>query len=131
MKSRDIPGSGSQLNVLGGPLMTCSDEPVTGFFRDGCCNTSEDDFGSHTICVVMTEEFLAYSKAVGNDLSTPRPEYGFSGLLPGQRWCLCAARWLQAYLAGKAPKVSLNSTNQAALEIVALDQLKQHAVDLH
>ncbi|HMT80270.1 MAG TPA: DUF2237 domain-containing protein [Azonexus sp.] len=131
MKSRDIPGSGSQLNVLGGPLMTCSDEPVTGFFRDGCCNTSEDDFGSHTICVVLTEEFLAYSKAVGNDLSTPRPEYGFSGLLPGQRWCLCAARWLQAYLAGKAPKVSLNSTNQAALEIVALDQLKQHAVDLH
>ncbi len=131
MKSRDIPGSGSQLNVLGGPLMTCSDEPVTGFFRDGCCNTSEDDFGSHTICVVLTEEFLAYSKAVGNDLSTPRPEYGFSGLLPGQRWCLCAARWLQAYLAGNAPKVSLNSTNQAALEIVALDQLKQHAVDLH
>lgn len=131
MKSRDIPGSGSQLNVLGGPLMTCSDEPVTGFFRDGCCNTSEDDFGSHTICVVLTEEFLAYSKAVGNDLSTPRPEYGFSGLLPGQRWCLCAARWLQAYLAGKAPKVSLNSTNQAALEIVALNQLKQHAVDLH
>lgn len=131
MKSRDIPGSGSQLNVLGGPLMTCSDEPVTGFFRDGCCNTSEDDFGSHTICVVLTEEFLAYSKAVGNDLSTPRPEYGFSGLLPGQRWCLCAARWLQAYLAGKAPKVLLNSTNQAALEIVALDQLKQHAVDLH
>lgn len=131
MKSRDIPGSGSQLNVLGGPLMTCSDEPVTGFFRDGCCNTSEDDFGSHTICVVLTEEFLAYSKAVGNDLSTPRPEYGFSGLLPGQRWCLCAARWLQAYLAGKAPKVSLNSTNQAALEIVALDHLKQHAVDLH
>ena len=131
MKSRDIPGSGSQLNVLGGPLMTCSDEPVTGFFRDGCCNTSEDDFGSHTICVVLTEEFLAYSKAVGNDLSTPRPEYGFDGLQPGQRWCLCAARWLQAYLAGKAPKVSLNSTNQAALEIVALDQLKQHAVDLH
>lgn len=131
MKSRDIPGSGSQLNVLGGPLMTCSDEPVTGFFRDGCCNTSEDDFGSHTICVVLTEEFLAYSKAVGNDLSTPRPEYGFSGLLPGQRWCLCAARWLQAYLAGKAPKVLLNSTNQAALEIVALDQLKQHAVNLH
>ena len=131
MKSRDIPGSGSQLNVLGGPLMTCSDEPVTGFFRDGCCNTSEDDFGSHTICVVLTEEFLAYSKAVGNDLSTPRPEYGFSGLLPGQRWCLCAARWLEAFKAGMAPHVSLNSTNQAALEIVPLAALKQCAVDLH
>lgn len=131
MKSRDLPGSGSQLNVLGGPLLTCSDKPLTGFFRDGCCNTSEDDFGSHTICVVLTEEFLAYSKAAGNDLSTPRPEYGFPGLGPGQRWCLCAARWLQAYLVGKAPKVSLNSTNQAALEIVSLDQLKQHAVDLH
>ena len=84
-----------------------------------------------TICVVLTEEFLAYSKAAGNDLSTPRPEFGFSGLKAGQRWCLCAARWLQAYIAGKAPKVSLNSTNQAALEIVSLDQLKQHAVDLH
>lgn len=131
MKSRDLPGSGSQLNVLGGPLLTCSDKPLTGFFRDGCCNTSEDDFGSHTICVVLTEEFLAYSKAAGNDLSTPRPEYGFAGLEPGQRWCLCAARWLQAYLVGRAPKVSLNSTNQAALEIVSLDQLKQHAVDLH
>ena len=131
MKFREIPGSGSQLNVLGGPLMTCSDNPVTGFLRDGCCNTSEDDFGSHTICVVLTEEFLAYSKAAGNDLSTPRPELGFSGLKAGQRWCLCAARWLQAYIAGKAPKVSLNSTNQAALEIVSLDQLKQHAVDLH
>ena len=131
MKFREIPGSGSQLNVLGGPLMTCSDNPVAGFLRDGCCNTSEDDFGSHTICVVLTEEFLAYSKAAGNDLSTPRPEFGFSGLKAGQRWCLCAARWLQAYIAGKAPKVSLNSTNQAALEIVSLDQLKQHAVDLH
>ena len=131
MKSRDLPGSGSQLNVQGGPLLTCSDKPLTGFFRDGCCNTSEDDFGSHTICVVLTEEFLAFSKAAGNDLSTPRPEYGFPGLEPGQRWCLCAARWLQAYVAGKAPKVSLNSTNQAALEIVSLAQLKQHAVDLH
>jgi uncharacterized protein (DUF2237 family) len=105
MKSRDLPGRGNQLNVLGGPLLTCSDSPLTGFFRDGCCNTSEDDFGSHTVCVVLTDEFLAYSKAAGNDLSTPR--------------------------AGKAPKVSLNSTNQAALEIVPLDLLKQHAVDLH
>lgn len=131
MKSRDLPGRGSQLNVLGGPLLTCSDEPVTGFFRDGCCNTSEDDFGSHTVCVVLTEEFLAYSKAVGNDLSTPRPEFDFPGLKAGQRWCLCAARWSEAWRAGKAPLVCLNSTNQAALEIVPLDLLKQHAVDLH
>lgn len=131
MKSRDLPGRGSQLNVLGGPLLTCSDKPVTGFFRDGCCNTSEDDFGSHTVCVVLTDEFLVYSKAAGNDLSTPRPEFDFPGLKAGQRWCLCAARWVEAYRAGKAPKVSLNSTNQAALEIVPLDLLKQHAVDLH
>ena len=131
MKSRDLPGRGSQLNVLGGPLLTCSDQPVTGFFRDGCCNTSEDDFGSHTVCVVLTEEFLAYSKGAGNDLSTPRPEFDFPGLKAGQRWCLCAARWVEAWRAGKAPKVSLNSTNQAALEIVPLDLLKQHAIDLH
>lgn len=131
MKSRDLPGRGSQLNVLGGPLLTCSDKPVTGFFRDGCCNTSEDDFGSHTVCVVLTEEFLAYSKEAGNDLSTPRPEFDFPGLKAGQRWCLCAARWVEAWRAGKAPKVSLNSTNQAALEIVPLDLLKQHAIDLH
>lgn len=131
MKTRDLPGRGSQLNVLGGPLLTCSDKPVTGFFRDGCCNTSEDDFGSHTVCVVLTDEFLAYSKAAGNDLSTPRPEFDFPGLQAGQRWCLCAARWVEAYRAGKAPKVSLNSTNQAALEIVPLDILKQYAVDLH
>jgi uncharacterized protein (DUF2237 family) len=131
MKSRDLPGRGNQFNVLGGPLLTCSDEPVTGFFRDGCCNTSEDDFGSHTVCIVLTEEFLAYSKAAGNDLSTPRPEFDFPGLKAGQRWCLCAARWVEAWRAGKAPKVSLNSTNQTALEIVPLDLLKQHAIDLH
>lgn len=131
MKSRDLPGRGSQLNVLGGPLLTCSDQPVTGFFRDGCCNTSEDDLGSHTVCIVLTEEFLADSKVAGNDLSTPRPEFDFPGLKAGQRWCLCAARWVEAYRAGKAPKVALNSTNQAALEIVPLDLLKQHAVDLH
>jgi uncharacterized protein len=131
MKSRDLPGRGSQLNVLGGPLLTCSDSPVTGFFRDGCCNTSDDDFGSHTVCVVLTDEFLAYSKAAGNDLSTPRPEFDFPGLKAGQRWCLCAARWVEAWRAGKAPKVALNSTNQAALEVVPLDLLKQHAVDLH
>jgi uncharacterized protein (DUF2237 family) len=131
MKTRDFPGRGSQLNVLGGPLLPCSERPVTGFFRDGCCNTAEDDFGSHTVCVVLTAEFLAFSKASGNDLSTPHPEFDFPGLQPGQRWCLCAARWLQAYQAGKAPQVALNSTNQAALEIVPLAALKQHAVDLN
>ena len=131
MKTRDFPGRGSQLNVLGGPLLTCSDDPVTGFFRDGCCNTSEDDFGSHTICVVLTADFLQFSKARGNDLSTPRPEFNFPGLQPGQRWCLCAARWLEAHQSGKAPRVSLNSTNQAALEIVPLELLKLYAVDLH
>ncbi|WP_265942617.1 DUF2237 family protein [Dechloromonas sp. A34] len=131
MKTRDFPGRGSQLNVLGGPLLPCSEQPVTGFFRDGCCNTSEDDFGSHTVCVVLTAEFLEFSKASGNDLSTPHPEFDFPGLRPGQRWCLCAARWLQAWQAGQAPHVALNSTNQAALEIVPLEALKQHAVDLH
>lgn len=131
MKTRDFPGRGSQLNVLGGPLLTCSDRPLTGFFRDGCCNTSEEDFGSHTVCVVLTAKFLEFSKMRGNDLSTPRPEYGFDGLQPGQRWCLCAARWLEAYQAGMAPQVALNSTNQAALEIVPLAALKQCAVDLH
>ena len=131
MKTRDFPGRGSQLNVLGGPLLTCSDDPVTGFFRDGCCNTAEDDFGSHTICIVLTADFLQFSKERGNDLSTPRPEYNFPGLQPGQRWCLCAARWLEAHQAGKAPRVSLNSTNQAALEIVPLELLKLYAVDLH
>ena len=97
MKARDFPGRGSQLNVLGGPLLTCGDRPLTGFFRDGCCNTSEEDLGSHTVCVELTAEFLEFSQARGNDLSTPRPEYDFPGLEPGQRWCLCAARWVEAY----------------------------------
>lgn len=131
MKARDFPGSGSQLNVLGGPLLPCSDDPLTGFFRDGCCNTSDEDFGSHTVCVILTDEFLAFSKQSGNDLSTPRPEFDFPGLKAGQRWCLCAARWVEAWRAGSAPKISLNATNQAALEIVPLDLLKQHAIDLH
>ena len=131
MKARDFPGSGSQLNVLGGPLLPYSDDPLTGFFRDGCCNTSDEDFGSHTVCVILTDEFLAFSKQSGNDLSTPRPEFDFPGLKAGQRWCLCAARWVEAWRAGSAPKISLNATNQAALEIVPLDLLKQHAIDLH
>lgn len=123
--------AGSQRNVLGGPLGTCSERPLTGFFRDGCCNTSDDDAGRHTVCAAMTAEFLAFSKAAGNDLSTPRPEFDFPGLKPGDRWCLCAARWRQAWEAGAAPRVVLNATNEATLDIVPLAALKAHAVDLN
>ena len=119
------------LNVRGGALAPCSEDPLTGFYRNGCCDTGADDTGMHTVCAVMTDAFLIYSKLAGNDLSTPRPEFDFPGLQPGQRWCLCAARWLESYQAGKAPRVLLNSTNQAALEIVPLEALKQHAADLH
>ncbi|HRD94342.1 DUF2237 domain-containing protein [Accumulibacter sp.] len=122
---------GRQRNVLGGLLGSCSEKPMTGFFRDGCCNTSEEDFGSHTVCILTTAEFLEFSRARGNDLTTPRPEFGFSGLQPGDRWCLCAARWREALLAGKAPRVVLNATNEAALLIVSLDDLKRHAIDLN
>lgn len=122
---------GVQRNVLGGPLGRCSDKPLTGFFRDGCCNTSEEDFGSHTICVVLTAQFLQFSKVRGNDLSTPRPEFDFPGLKPGDRWCLCAARWREAFLAGMAPQVVLNACNEMSLEIVSLDDLKQYAIDLN
>lgn len=117
------------VNVLGGALQSCSHDPVTGFFRDGHCNSCAEDTGSHTVCAVMTAEFLAYSKYVGNDLSTPRPEFGFAGLKPGDMWCLCAARFLQAHDEGCAPKVNLEATHQAALSIVRLDILKQHALD--
>lgn len=116
------------LNVLGAPLALCGSDPVTGFFRDGHCNTCAADQGSHTVCAVMTQEFLAYSKYVGNDLSTPRPEFGFSGLKAGNPWCLCAGRFLQAHDEGCAPKVRLDATHQRALEIVPLDVLKEHAV---
>ncbi|MDQ3504434.1 MAG: DUF2237 domain-containing protein, partial [Actinomycetota bacterium] len=106
------------LNVLGDPLQECSGDPVTGFYRDGCCNTDASDFGSHTVCAVVSEEFLAHQVSVGNDLSTPRPEYGFSGLKPGDRWCVCASRWRQAYEAGAASPVVLASTHARALELV-------------
>ncbi|MBP6707649.1 MAG: DUF2237 domain-containing protein [Candidatus Accumulibacter sp.] len=129
MKPDDF--GGSQRNVLGGILGSCSEQPMTGFFRDGCCNTSDEDFGSHTICVVLTADFLEFSRARGNDLSTPRPEFAFAGLQPGERWCLCAARWREALHAGKAPRVVLNSTNEACLLIVSLDDLKRHAIDLN
>ena len=122
---------GIQRNVLGGPLGRCSDKPLTGFFRDGCCNTSEEDLGSHTICVVLTAQFLQFSKVRGNDLPTPRPEFDFPGLNPGDRWCLCAARWREAFQAGMAPQVVLNACNEMALEIVSLDDLKRFAIDLN
>ncbi|KNX41807.1 hypothetical protein ROTO_16520 [Roseovarius tolerans] len=115
------------INVLGGTLSACSSDPVTGFFRDGHCNTCTQDHGSHTVCALMTAEFLAYSKYVGNDLSTPRPEFGFVGLKPGDQWCLCAARFLQAHDEGCAPQVRLDATHQRALDIVPLDVLRQHA----
>jgi uncharacterized protein (DUF2237 family) len=120
-----------QKNPFGEPILACSEQPLTGYFRDGCCNTDETDLGSHTICAVMTDEFLAFSKARGNDLSTPRPEFGFEGLSAGDRWCLCAARWKEAADAGCAPRVALRACNEAALEIVELAELRQHAVDLN
>lgn len=121
----------SSINVLGGPLEPCSMVPLTGFFRDGHCNTCAQDEGSHTVCAVMTAEFLAYSKYVGNDLSTPRPEYGFAGLKTGDSWCLCASRFLQAADEGCAPLVSLNATHFRALEIVPLSLLQSQDVNLN
>jgi len=119
------------LNVFDEPLESCSDRPVTGFFRDGCCNTSAEDLGSHTVCVQVTQEFLEFSRFRGNDLSTPHPEHQFPGLKPGDRWCLCAARWLEAHEHGMAPRVVLRSTHKRALEIVPLDALRKFAVDLN
>lgn len=116
-------------NVLGGSLEICSVSPMTGFFRTGCCETSEEDFGSHTVCAVMTEGFLAFSRSRGNDLSTPMPEHGFPGLKPGDRWCLCAGRWQEALEAGEAPRIVLAATHEAALSVVSLEDLKAHAVD--
>jgi uncharacterized protein (DUF2237 family) len=115
-------------NVIGGPLEPCGADPVTGFYRDGCCNTGPDDVGNHTVCAVVTAQFLAHQQAVGNDLSTPRPRYGFPGLRPGDRWCVCAARWRQAYDDGAAAPVVLAATHERALEAVGLDMLREHAV---
>ena len=117
-----------EINVQGEALVICGTDPVTGFFRDGHCNTCAADQGSHTVCAVMTAEFLAFSKYVGNDLSTPRPEFRFAGLKPGDSWCLCAARFLQAHEAGCAPKVHLAATHQRALDIVPLEVLEEHAL---
>ena len=117
-------------NVLGEPLEPCSFAPMTGFYRDGCCHTGPEDLGVHTVCAEVTADFLAFSKARGNDLSTPRPEFGFAGLQPGDRWCLCAARWQEAFLAGKAPRVALRATHERTLEICELADLKRLALDL-
>lgn len=125
----DTSGRLPARNVSGGTLAPCSTDPMTGFFRDGCCNTGPMDSGQHTVCAQVTAEFLAHSKYLGNDLSTPRPEYGFAGLKPGDRWCLCAARFLQAYDEGVAPKVFLDATHERAMDIVPLDVLKSHAAD--
>jgi len=118
-----------QKNVLGGPLESCSENPLTGFYRTGCCDTGPDDLGLHAVCVVVSTEFLAYSRSVGNDLSTPNLEWGFPGLKPGDRWCLCAARWQQALAAGLAPPVILAATNESALEVVSYVDLLEHAID--
>ena len=115
-------------NVLGGTLVPCSMEPLTGWYRDGCCSTDAADTGLHTVCAVMTEEFLAFSKSAGNDLSTPRPEYGFPGLNPGDRWCLCAGRWEEARVAGFAPEVVLEATHEKTLEVTMLGHLQAHSV---
>jgi uncharacterized protein (DUF2237 family) len=117
-------------NVLGEPLDLCSNKPMTGFFRDGCCDTSQEDFGSHTVCAVMSAEFLQFSKSRGNDLSTPVPEFEFPGLKPGDRWCLCAPRWQEAFEAGQAPRVVLRATHEGALSFCSLADLKRFAVDL-
>jgi uncharacterized protein (DUF2237 family) len=119
-----------QRNVLGDPLEPCGTDPVTGFFRDGCCTTGPDDVGSHTVCAVMTEEFLRHQVAVGNDLVTPRPEWQFPGLQPGDRWCVVALRWAQAYADGVAPPVVLASTNERVLDVIPLAALQEHAVDV-
>ncbi len=126
MREIDVDPS---VNVLGDPLEPCSTEPVTGFFRNGACDTCADDQGSHTVCAVMTADFLMFSRSVGNDLSTPRPEFGFEGLSPGDQWCLCAARFLQAWQAGRAPRIRLRSTHRRALEVVPLDVLREYAVE--
>lgn len=118
------------LNVYEEPLETCCEDPMTGFFRDGCCNTTDEDLGFHTVCVELTDDFLNFSKRMGNDLITPQPAFNFPGLKAGDRWCLCASRWLQAHQAGVAPRVHIRSTHKRTLEIVELKLLKAYAVDL-
>jgi uncharacterized protein len=123
-------GEPSALNVFGEALDACSIKPMTGFYRDGCCNTGPEDVGSHTVCVIATAEFLEFSKSRGNDLSTPVPDFGFPGLKPGDRWCLCAPRWQEAFEAGRAPRVVLRATHKEALDYCSLADLKRFAADL-
>ncbi len=118
-------------NVLGGALADCSKDPITGWFRDGCCRTDERDRGVHTVCIEATDDFLSFSASQGNDLSTPVPEFDFPGLKSGDQWCLCAARWLEAYEAGVAPRVRLAATHEATLQVVPLDALLDYALDAH
>ena len=118
-------------NVLGGALQPCSERPLTGFFRDGCCNTSEEDLGAHVVCVRVTAAFLEFSAARGNDLTTAHPEFGFAGLKPGDRWCLCAMRWVEALKAGIAPQLVLSATHEIMLEYAPLAELKKYAIDLN
>jgi uncharacterized protein (DUF2237 family) len=125
-----MSGPDDERNVLGGPLEPCSTDPMTGFYRTGSCSSGPDDVGSHTVCTVVSAEFLALQRELGNDLVTPRPEYGFPGLHPGDRWCVVAARWLQAYQAGVAAGVVLAATSERALDVVPLEALRQHAVDV-
>tara|TARA_B100001250_G_C19625924_1_gene711510 strand:+ start:102 stop:461 length:360 start_codon:yes stop_codon:yes gene_type:complete len=114
-------------NVFGEPLITCSKEPITGYFRDGCCNTDQTDAGLHTVCIIITKEFLKFSKAVGNDLSTPMPQFNFPGLKPGDKWCLCALRWKEALENNYAPKVILEATHEKTLDVIALNDLIKYA----
>ncbi len=124
-----LPARGER-NVLGGPLEPCSTDPVTGFYRDGACSCGPEDVGLHAVCAVVTTQFLEHQRRVGNDLTTPRPEWGFPGLVPGDRWCVVAVRWLQAYADGVAAPVVLASTNEAALAVVPIEALREHAVDV-
>ena len=132
MSSEHVPGGPEQpqRNVLGGELEPCGGDPVTGFYRDGCCTSGPEDVGSHTVCAVVTAEFLEHQRSVGNDLTTPHPEWRFPGLQPGDRWCVVALRWLQAYQDGVAAPVVLASTNERALEAIPLNLLREHAVDV-
>lgn len=119
------------LNVFEEPLEDCGEDPMSGFYRDGCCNTGDDDAGSHTVCILATQEFLEYSRFKGNDLSTPIPEFEFPGVSPGDSWCLCAARWWEAYNQGMAPRVYLRRTHKKALDVIPMDVLREYAIDLN